>query len=415
MKTTPILLPVLLAAGIFTTASGVAEPKSSSTPVGDPIAAAEASLKSAKAKDRVLWQYRLGAMYLRAGRTDEAKRQLDEALGRVNGIVGRDKTASASRNTFKAESKKTFIGEPYERVMANVYRGILYWQDGELDNARACFMNAQFQDSDAGQAYLLAKSKSGKKKKAEIDANQAEAEKYASDYVLCDHLDGWVMSTLGGDGSDAFRRASELAKDRPLPAYTAEPRLLVFAEYGVGPVKYTAGAHKSELRFKPGQSTAVSARLKVNGTVCELPPFDDLNFQATTRGGRVMDCVLEGKAKFKTGTDTAGDVGLMAGMGAASTMGSAGDMGGYVAAGAMIFGLGAKLVSAMANPSADARCWDNLPAYLSFGAVQLPAGQHSGVVEFLDASGDVVNTRPVNLVMSNPPSNTVVFVSDRME
>jgi hypothetical protein len=30
-----------------------------------------------------------------------------------------------------------FIGEPYERAMAYYYRGLLYWRDGEIDNARA--------------------------------------------------------------------------------------------------------------------------------------------------------------------------------------------------------------------------------------------------------------------------------------
>jgi tetratricopeptide (TPR) repeat protein len=404
------LLSVFFAAGMLA-GNVLAEPKTPPAAQSDPIAAAEASLKAAKAKDRALWQYRLGAMYLRSGRPDDAKRHFDEALARVNGIVGRDESASASRNKFKAESTKTFIGEPYERVMANFYRGILYWQDGELDNARACFINAQFQDSDAGQAYLLAKTK---KKKAGAEAEMDAATKYSSDYVLCGLLDGWTMSALGGDGSEAFHRAAELANNRLLPAYTAEPRVLVFAEYGAGPTKYADGEHKSQLRFKLGTTNVVTARLKVNGSVCELPPLDDLNFQATTRGGRVMDYVLEGKAKFKSGTDTAGNVGLMVGAAAVSTLSYTGDMGGYAAAGAMVFGLGAKLVSAMANASADVRCWDNLPAYLSFGTLQLYAGRHQGTVEFLDVAGEVVTTREINIHVPEASASTVVFVSDRM-
>ena len=62
--------------------------------------------------------------------------------------------------------KKTFIGEPYERSMAYFYRGVIYWMDGELDNARACFKSAEFEDSDA------------------------ENEEYTGDWVLPDYLDG---------------------------------------------------------------------------------------------------------------------------------------------------------------------------------------------------------------------------------
>ena len=42
-----------------------------------------------------------------------------------------DKSARKARGYFHEESSKGFRGEPYERVMAYYYRGILYWMDGE--------------------------------------------------------------------------------------------------------------------------------------------------------------------------------------------------------------------------------------------------------------------------------------------
>ena len=65
----------------------------------------------------------------------------------VGGIFGKDADAKKARSYFHGEAKKTFIGEPYERSMAYIYRGILYWMDGEPDNARACFRTAQLEDS----------------------------------------------------------------------------------------------------------------------------------------------------------------------------------------------------------------------------------------------------------------------------
>src|SRR2546428_8336420 len=108
---------------------------------------------------------------------------LDDSLARLQGIYGKDKEAQKSRGYFNEEAKKTFIGEPYERVMAYYYRGILYWMAGEPDNARACFRSAQLEDSDT------------------------QDKKYSSDYVLLDYLDGLASVKLAGDGSDCLKRA----------------------------------------------------------------------------------------------------------------------------------------------------------------------------------------------------------------
>lgn len=406
-------LSLVAVAGLFLAVGCATQPKTRIQSSGDPIADAQVAMKAARTNDQVLWQYRLGALCLRAGRPADAKEYFDQALTRINGILGKDKSAAAARNVFKAESKKTFIGEPYERAMANFYRGILYWQDGEIDNARACFVNAQFQDSDAGLAYLKP-DKASKKKDAAKEKALDDAEKYASDYVILDYLDGWTKAELGSDGTDAFRRAAELAKEQKLPEFNPKAKVIVFAEYGEGPTKYATGNHNHELRFRPGVTNVTSARLKVGERVCSLAPYDDINFQATTRGGRVMDHVLKDKAVFKSTTDTAGDVAMAAGLGTAMTTGYTGDAGGYAALGMMAFGLVSKAISASANPAADVRAWDNLPAYISFAALELPAGAHPATVEFLDPTGAVASTKAVTLNVRDDARDTVLFVSERM-
>src|SRR5512143_1931255 len=100
-------------------------------------------------RDKVLWQYRTAAAAMRQGKFPLAKECLDDASTTLQGIYGPNSEARKSRSYFHAESKKTFIGEPYERSMAYIYRGILYWMDGEPDNARACFRSAEFADSDS--------------------------------------------------------------------------------------------------------------------------------------------------------------------------------------------------------------------------------------------------------------------------
>jgi hypothetical protein len=340
-------------------------------------------------KDRLLWEYRTAAAAMRLGRFDQAKSLLDDAMRTLNNIYGTDESARQARSYFHEESKKTFIGEPYERAMAYFYRGILYWRDGEPDNARACFRSAQFQDSDT------------------------ENREYAGDYVLFDYLDGLVTAKLHGDGSDAFKRAEKNAKGVNLPPHNPAANVIFFVEYGPGPTKYAAGRYGEQLHFRTLPTPVHSARLTVGSLVIPVAPVDDLNFQATTRGGRVMDHILGNKAVFKATTDTAGDAALIAGL---VTAGSSHDRSTQnIGLGIAAAGLLSKIISSATTPDADTRSWDNLPQRLSFAAVPLPVGQHAMTMEFLDPSGRPIAslTKILTVNVATADRDTVVFVSDQ--
>lgn len=60
-------------------------------------------------------------------------------------------------------------------------------------------------------------------------------------------------------------------------------------------------------------SPVASAMLKVDARQIPIAPTDDVGFQATTRGGRVMDHILGNKAVFKSATD-AGSVAMLGGI-----------------------------------------------------------------------------------------------------
>src|SRR6266496_5829586 len=202
MKTlAPSCLVGVLLAGCATTQTGESWQRT-----GDPIIDGRAASEHGPKRDRVLWEYRTAATAMRRGQFTDAKQLLDDALLTLGGIYGPDKEARKARGYFSSEAKKTFIGEPYERVMAYYYRGILYWIDGELDNARACFRSGEIMDSDA------------------------ENKTYSSDYVLLDYLDGLTTAKLGGDGADALKRAAGESKLSHPPAIDAKANVLVFVE-----------------------------------------------------------------------------------------------------------------------------------------------------------------------------------------
>ena len=356
-------------------------------PVANSTSSAAPATPAVPRRDQVLWNYRNAALAMRAGRFDQAKTELEEALSRLGGIYGPDKAAASARRLFNEESKKNFIGEPYERVMAYFYRGILYWMDGEPDNARACFRTGQLLDSDT------------------------ENKTYAGDWSLLDYLDGLASVKLAADGSDAFARAQTHTRATPLPPYAPRANVLFFIEYGNGPLKYAAGQYREQLRFREGHPGTKTALVRVAGQAWPAPPYDDLYFQASTRGGRVMDYILAGKAQFKGAANSVGDAAIISGAVLANTQQRRHNAGDEIGAGLMLFGLSSKLVSAATTPTADTRCWDNLPGYLSFTAIELPPGEHTAAVEFQNAAGTTTRVKTATFTVQ-PGRDTVVFLSD---
>jgi hypothetical protein len=363
------------------------DPYATTPRTGDPYTDARLNLTNGPARDRVMWENRAAGAALRRGLYGEAKPLLDDALLTIGGIYGNVPDAKRARSYFHEEARKTFLGEPYERVMAYYYRGILYWRDGELDNARACFRSAQIQDADT------------------------ENKQYAGDYVLLDYLDGLATAKLGGDGSDALKRAKPLCKLAIPPDYDPKANVLFFVDYGAGPTKYATGEYHEELRFMPGHSVAREVMINVDGQlVAHMGPYDDLTYQATTRGGRVMDYILGNKAVFKKSTDVADDVALISGAVLATDRRT--DEAGL---GLLAFGLLSKIVSATTKPAADVRAWDNLPQYLSFAAVPLSPGPHVATLEFLDEKRQPIAnlTKTVNFTVPSVARDTVIYVNDQ--
>lgn len=337
----------------------------------------------------LLRNYRAAADHMRRAEFDAARPLLEDAVITLGGITAGDRTARQARGYFRSESAKNFRGEPYERVMAFYYRGILYWMEGEPDNARACFRSAQIQDADA------------------------ENGTYKSDYSILDYLDGFVTTKLGGGASDALARARASARlGGEIPDFDPQANVLVFFEMGTGPTKYAAGEFGEKLRIRPGSSRSAAVQLSVAGQSSRFGAMDDLSFQATTRGGREMDHILANKAVFKGTTDSFGDAAIISGAILAGTAGrrtSADEVG----AGLLIAGLVSKVISAAATPSADTRMWDNLPNLIGFAALRVPPGTHSLQAEFLDASGRMVLRRDVNITVVPGARDTVLFLSDR--
>jgi len=355
------------------------------TLTGDTMVDGPNAIQKGPPRDKVLWQYRTAATALRRGLYDEAALYFDAALDRVEGIFSIDKDSKDARRLFDAEAKKTFLGEPYERVMAYYYRGLLYWMVGDLGNARACYKSAQIQDADT------------------------EKNEYAADYVLLDYLEGYINLKTGSATQQEYERAVTSARLAKPPPYNPNANVFLFVDYGEGPRKIATGQYREKLQFAGGTSPVRSARVLVDSTSTTAPPYDDLYFQATTRGGRAMDHILANKAVFKSTTSAVGDAAIISGA-VLSTQSRNNEIG----LGLLAAGLISKAISAGTTPQADTRYWENLPLFISFSALELPPGPQTVQVEFLDAANNVLPklTKTIEINVA-PDRDTVLYVSDK--
>jgi len=422
----------LLLSLLFSGCSSTPKPDRVVPLTGDHLAYHEANIAACSKRNKVLWQYRAAATAIRRDKPEIAKTHLDAALAAATAVYGKpDKNAAKSRGLFSSESRKLFVGEPYERIMANFYRALLHWSDGEHDNARALLRTAALLDSDTADKT------------------------YAADYILLDYLEGLLTAKLSGDnpaaGADSLARARAHAAAQHAPAppdYDLAANVHLFVEYGRAPQKYAAGKSGERLQFKIRHTPVRHVRLHVAGRAYTVPAYDDLAFQAITRGPRVMDYILGNKVVFKKNADAIADVAgavpallaraashiefdftparssswhppaVLPPGGKSGSKGGGKSSGGGKSGGSKSSGGGgnkdndkllailipvaiavaalmavyvsAKALSNATKTEADTRAWDNLPRHLCYLPLVLPPGEHAATLSFLDE-----NMRPL--------------------
>lgn len=363
-------------------------------------------------RNEVLNDMRLGLASMELGQSALAERLFDEALGDIETVYADNPEASKARGLFTRELSKDFKGEPYERAMAYYYRGLLYLQAGDYDNARASFKGGFLQDSFS-----------------EEDQNRA-------DFGLLQYLQGWASRCRGNTttADDDFREFRAINATFPLPG--KDDSVLVLVETGSAPVKFSAADRNTDtpkfLKFRRASSTE-TARLTLVDKVAPppaapakkgekakpaplpaemtrqvpLPMLEDVYFQAATRGGRQFDSILAGKAQFKEGSDVVGNVALTGAAVAAAYSANTNDRrqqrDAAAAAGALLLvGLVAKGMAAATEAEADTRYWDNLPDRVYATTLALPTGTDRLSVDFLAADGSLLRTREAAITRAGP-------------
>jgi len=296
----------------------------------------------------------------------------------------------AAANWF-SERQKWWMGDPYERAYNSYYLGCLYYQQGKFEDAMASFRNAIFVDTG--------------------DLKQGE---FAADWLPAFVMRMRCFLTRGDEGSVKMLadEISRLEKDKAnfdpeCPWLTVEAQkdanVIMMIELGEGPYFSAEGHHNSVRAINQSEYREAFAEVFVDGKKLGTTyKIGDTFYQAITRGGRVMDDILKGKAIAKTTMIATGATAMAVGH-------RVGGKGGAVA-----MGVGAVVLlgGLLMNAEADTRGNVLLPGETHLMMAKLPPGKHNVDLHFYDASGrELRDMRQVGLDLNVPEKGDAVLLA----
>ena len=291
---------------------------------------------------------RLGLMELERGHVGRARWAFEKATDQINLIYANDPNAQAAKSAWSAEEIKDFKGEPYERSMAFYYLGVTDLLKGDYQNARASFLQSQYQDT------------------------FSEDEKFQGDFAISAFLTGWASQCDGSNSvtDENFGYALQASPGLIKPA--PNHNLLMIAEIGSGPTKFGVGKYNEALRMALGTNQGITgAHFAVGGGDLAAAQATNVSFQATTRGGRPIQDILDTKAVVKD-LAAAGSLRAVDTTNAKSRMRFAAGFGGQSPVDSLI-------VARAAKAAADIRYWDNLPDDVAVATTFSAMGPFSAV------------------------------------
>ncbi len=297
-------------------------------------------------KNFVLYNLAFASAALTGGGYYDSERALLDSTEVMTGDAGKSR---GLLSLISAESIKVFKGEPFEKVMAYLYLGIIYYNQADFENARAAFNKALLMDK---------QSKEG----------------FREDLRLVYFMLGKCYLKLGDQDNAkiAFRKANERNPKEPYrsnPYYdlqlAKQANLTVVLELGRVPTKYRHGPGASLDAFDRHDYPERGASIYLNGQrLGDAALGLDLFYEAKHRGSSGKDAVQASKGVTRD----------------AAIITAATSKNQNVQAGALLF--------ALANQSqADIRQWELLPGELHLYSGRVAAGLHTLRLDFVNAGG----------------------------
>lgn len=345
-------------------------------------AAAEAILK--ELADRItvnqpLYRCELALSILAQGRHEEAHALLLDSYYDLLEFFD-PKSEKKAASIWGPESSKVYKGDPYEQATLCLLLGVLFLEKGDVDNALACFKSGQLADSDVAN------------------------ESYQADYALLQLLESYCYrlrnqmepaQQLSETGINSLLSIAGEGQEREyvLPM-VGDFNTLVLVMSGGGPYMLRQGEYGEQRVIVVEAQRTNRYEICLDGSQWfdAIQGVGDVNFQASTRGGREMDGILKRQASTKKTTSSIGDTFIQ-------------DVGGV---GGIAVGLIFKAVSAAMTAQADIRCWQTLPGSIQPLPLMLSPGKHQLDVHAFDGYAHS-HSNKIDIEVK-PDNLTVVFV-----
>ena len=317
-------------------------------------------------RNYVLNNLRLGEAALTAGDLETAERAYFRAYETLN-AAGVNNAARSAATVLFDEEVRIWLGEPYERAIANFQLGLVYYLRGDYANARGAFENALFK----------------LRRYADEEDAESDYQEQESTFAVAYLMLGRCWQRLGREdlAEDAFATAKELD---PSLAQVADPQInarsnvLLVVAWGRGPEKVAQGS--GVMFAAPGGRFLPTPRVTVDGQSTVLAdlavPAIDTAVMAQQRRWQTVDT-------FRAIKEVTG-VGMMYGGVVVLDQGIRRDSGDAAAAGVAMIALGA-LLNATSSP--DTRQWEMVPRTYYIVPLDLSPGTHDITVSLPDAFG----------------------------
>lgn len=292
-----------------------------------------------------------------------------------------EKLEEKAASLWHGEINKVFKGDSYERSTFYALMALSFLNSGNYEDALRAVKNGLLADADS------------------------TAETAVDDYPLLHYLGFFAAKKMQDEETAQFfmramknalklrgfkEREDEKNEDNCYSALAEQnPNVMLVVWAGAPPTVVRSGEYNEIRNIIRGYNAFDSLAVAVNSDSAHFVPnyLGDVEFQATTRGGRLMDTVLADQAAAKSVLKTSGSVLMI--VGPAIFYAGLRNLGTLpvgitlmsVGGGCVIVGGIAHLVGAMINPEADSRFWRNLPAQLYIVPLTLPAGRHQVMIQ----------------------------------
>lgn len=239
------------------------------------------------------------------------------------------------------QDMRVYKGEPYERAMAYIYMGVIYYRRGDFQNARSAFNLALL--ADAG--------------------SKGDNPEYRDDFGLAHYLIGKTFLKLGeADNAEiSFAKAKKHAAGNEFAdiARQKTSNFTLLVELGCGPGKKPDPIVGSVDTIHECAYPERAAEIILNGqSLGRASKVVDVNYQAKTSGSSTRDTVQAVKGAA---------VAILKQVPIFGILGSIAEMGGV--------------------NRADLRHWRHMPGEVHVLEANVPEGLHTLQIKFFDATG----------------------------